>query len=78
MLLRENCDSRAPNKSSGMQKYLITGLANYKLPPAKLCQLVQVMNSKVSYKRNSYFWYVNVETMEIGHGMDGDECKLFG
>ena len=73
MLTRQNCDSRSgKNLSHSNQplKYIITGIGFYRLPAAKLAQLLHTINSKVSYKRNSLFWYVGIESLEVGYVID--------
>ncbi len=79
LLIRDNSDltikRNTPIGGSNVpvQKFLVTGLENYKLDPQSLAQIVILINSKVKYKKNTLFWYIDVEGKDIGYfGMENN------
>jgi hypothetical protein len=64
LLIRDNCDltckRNTPIGGSNVpvQKFLVTGLENYKLDPQSLAQVVVLIGTKVKYRKNVLFWYI--------------------
>lgn len=71
LLIRDNCDVGIGTRKSGsqasVQKFIVTGLAYYQMDPLTLAQVVVTVNSKVKYKKNVLFWYVEIATKNIGY-----------
>ena len=65
LLTRDNCDLITKRTTPGgsitpIQKFLVTGLQNYQLDAQKMAEIVMIINTKIKYKPNTLFWFVNI------------------
>jgi hypothetical protein len=62
LLLRNNWDATnkktGPSNTLALQKYIITGLNNYKMESHILVDIINIINNKVKFKKNVLFWFV--------------------
>jgi hypothetical protein len=52
---------------ASLQKYIITGLKNYKMEVHVMADIINTINNKIKYRKNVLFWYIELSTKNIGY-----------